>query len=142
MSGHDVRKQGKRRWQQAGARRLEGADSQDAGVAGSHRVEIGLRRREPGDDVAGVLEQHLAGLGQRHRPRAARTIDESMPDGFLERGDLLRDRALRVAELGGRLRERTGLRQRPRSAIRWRTSTPMGRSNSEIDFSIYIYFPY
>ena len=109
MSGQVVRKQSKRGWQQPVAGRLEGADPQHAGVAGSHRIEVGLRRSESGDDVAGVVEQDLACLGERHRSRAARPIDKAMPDGFLERGDLLRDRALRVAEARRGLRERTGL---------------------------------
>ena len=101
--------EGERRWQQPGAGRLERADPQHAGVAGSHRIEVGLRRSESGDDVAGVVEQDLACFGQRHRTRPARPIDEAMTDGFLERRDLLRDRTLRVAEARRRLRERTGL---------------------------------
>ena len=109
MSGHDVRNMRERRRQQSSAGRLKRADPQHAGVAGGHRVEVGLRCGEAGDDVAGVLEQHLAGLGQRDRSRATRSIDQSMADGLLERRDLLRDRALRVPESGGRLRERTGL---------------------------------
>ena len=101
--------EGERRWQQPGAGRLKGADPQHAGVAGGHRIEVGFRRSEPGNDVAGVIEQDLACLRQRHRARTARPIDQAMADGFLERGDLLRDRTLRVAEASGRLRERSGL---------------------------------
>ena len=141
MFGHDGSEERKCRWQQAVARRLKCADPQDAGVSGSHRVEVGLRRGEAGDDVAGVIEQHLARLRQRHRAGSARPVHQPMSDGLFERRDLLRDGALRIAQSGGGLRERTGLATAS-NAIRWRTSTPRGRSNSEIDFSIYIYFPY
>ena len=112
MSGHVGAEPGKRRRQQSGTGRLKGADPQHAGIAGGHRVEVGLRRGESGDDVAGVIEQHLAGLGQRHRPRPTRSLDEPMADRLLERGDLLGDGALGVAEPGGGLRERTGLGDR------------------------------
>ena len=48
--------QGERRWQQPVAGRLKGADPQHAGIACSHRIEVGLRRSKAGDDVTGVLE--------------------------------------------------------------------------------------
>ena len=133
--------EGERRWQQPGAGGLKRADPQHAGVACGHRVEVGLGRSQSGDDVAGVVEQDLAGLRERHRSRTARAFDEAMTDGFLERRDLLRDRALRVAETGGGL-ENEPVWATASRAIRWRTSTPTGRSYSEMDFSIYIYFPY
>jgi hypothetical protein len=98
-----------RRREQAIAGRLERADAQDPGIAGCHRVEVGLCGCQSGDDVAGVLEQHLARFGQRHRAWPAGPIDEAMADGLLQRRDLLGDRALRVAEACGRLRERAGL---------------------------------
>ena len=52
------------------------------------------------------MPQHdLARLGQRDRPRPARPLDELETDRALERGDLLRDGRLRVAEPFGRARE-------------------------------------
>ena len=45
------------------------------------------------------MPQHeLAGLGQLDARVAARALDEALPDGALERGDLLADRRLDVAE--------------------------------------------
>ena len=60
----------------------------------------------------GVAQQQLAGLGQRDGPRAAGPLDQPVADGALQRRDLLRHRALRVAELGRRLRERLRPRDR------------------------------
>ena len=54
-------------------------------------------------------EQQLAGLGQRHGARAARPLDQLLADGALERGDLLADRRLRVAERLRRAAERAVL---------------------------------
>ena len=52
------------------------------------------------------MPQHdLARLGQRDGPRPARALDQLEADGALERGDLLRDGRLRVAEALGRARE-------------------------------------
>ena len=58
----------------------------------------------------GVPEQELAGLRQRHGPRAARALDEPLPDEALEGGDLLADGRLRVAEPLRRAAERALVR--------------------------------
>ena len=88
--------------QQAGADRLERADAQDARLAAAERVQVGLRRLQPGDDRLGVGQEQVPGLGQRDGARPARALDELLADDLLERLDLLADRRLRVAEpLGG-----------------------------------------
>ena len=58
-----------------------------------------------------MAEQQPPGLGQRHRARPARTLDEPDADGALERRDLLADGGLRVAEGGRRASERAFLRE-------------------------------
>jgi len=52
-----------------------------------------------------VPQHDLARLGQRDRSRTAGTLDELEADRALERGDLLRDGRLRVAQPLGRARE-------------------------------------
>ncbi len=57
------------------------------------------------------MPQHdLARLGQRDGPRPAGALDELETDRALERGDLLGDGRLRVAEALGRAREGVLLR--------------------------------
>jgi hypothetical protein len=61
-----------------------------------------------------VFDQQAAGVGQLDGPHGA--VEERELHLVLERGDLLRDRGLRVAEFVGGARERTmrgDLRQRP-----------------------------
>ena len=87
-------------------------DAQRPGLAGAERRHVGPRRVEPGDDRLGVAEQQLAGLRHRDRPRPARAARQLLADDPLERGDLLADRRLRVAELLGGAPERAGPRHR------------------------------
>ncbi len=68
-------------------------------------IEIGAQGAEAREQAIGVPEHHLARLGQRHRARPARALDQLQADGALERRDLLRDGRLRVAEALGRFRE-------------------------------------
>jgi hypothetical protein len=53
-----------------------------------------------------VAKQDLPGLGERDRPRPARTLDQPQADDALEGRDLLRDGGLGVAEALGRPAER------------------------------------
>jgi len=62
---------------------------------------------DPAEDALGVLEQHLAGLGQRDRAASLGALDEAMTDPLLEDRDLLADRGLREAEA------RRGAAERP-----------------------------
>ncbi len=89
----------------ARAGRLERADADRPRLACDELVEVGLQRAEPREQAVGVPEHHLAGLGQRDGARAARALDQLQADRPLERGDLLRDRRLRVAEALGGARE-------------------------------------
>jgi hypothetical protein len=54
-----------------------------------------------------VREQHLAGLGQRERPRPAGAFDQPLADEPFEDGDLVADRGLDVPE------PRRGAAERP-----------------------------
>ena len=85
---------------------LVDADVERARQAAPERVHVRLRRREPRDDRLRVPEQELAGLGQRDLPRPAGPLDELLADDSLERGDLLADGRLGVAERGGSPAER------------------------------------
>ena len=59
-----------------------------------------------------MAEQPLPGIGRRHGPPAAGTVQELQAGGALERRDLLADRGLRVAELRSRSTERPRLDDR------------------------------
>ena len=61
---------------------------------------------------AGVAQEPEPGLGRRHGSPAAGTVEQRQPGGALERRDLLADRRLRVAELGGGAVEGTALDDR------------------------------
>jgi hypothetical protein len=50
------------------------------------------------EDRVGVLEQHLAGVGQGDGAAALGALDQSVSDPPLEDRDLLADRRLREAE--------------------------------------------
>ena len=82
---------------------LVGADD-DAADADVAQVGDGGGRlvNEP-QQPRGVVEQHLAGVGQR--PVARRAIDQPLPGAVFEPADRLADRGLRPAELVGRARE-------------------------------------
>jgi hypothetical protein len=56
--------------------------------------------------MSASAEEEGPRLGERDRARPARPLDEPLPDRTLERGDLLADRRLRVAQLAGRGDER------------------------------------
>ena len=94
----------------ARAGRLEGADADGPGLARDELVEIGAQGAEPCQQAIGVPQHDLARLGQRNGPRAARALDQLEAHRALERGDLLRDGRLRIAEPFGRARERAFLR--------------------------------
>ena len=72
---------------------------------------IRFGRREAGLDRARVHEQTLAGLGERERLRDARAIHELRADDALERGELLADGRLRIAEAARGAMERRLLRE-------------------------------
>ena len=74
------------------------ADAQRPGGAGGERGEVGLGGLQPRDDRVRVTQQQAAGLGERDGPRPARPVEQPLADDALERGDLLADRGLRVAE--------------------------------------------
>ena len=88
---------------------LEGADAQLHGVPAGAELRFG--RREAGLDRARVHEQTLAGLGERERLRDARAIHELRADDALERGELLADGRLRIAEAARGAMERRLLRE-------------------------------
>ena len=96
--------------QDARAGRLERADADRAGLAGDELVEIGAQGAEARQQAVGVPQHDLARLGQRDRAGTARALDQLEADGALERGDLLRDGRLRVAEAIGSAREGALLR--------------------------------
>ena len=85
---------------------LVGADAEHPCLAGAQRGHVRPSGVQPRHDRLGVAEQQLAGLGQRHRPRAARPLEQTLPDRAFERGDLLAHRRLRIAQLGGGAPER------------------------------------
>jgi hypothetical protein len=57
-----------------------------------------MRLLDEAEDRVGVLEQHLAGIGEGHGAAALRALDQSVPDAPLEDRDLLADRRLREAQ--------------------------------------------
>lgn len=83
-------------------------------ASGPRRVggKVGLGRVQAGDDGVRVPHQQFASFGEVDHARAARTFDEPLSDQLLERGDLLADRRLGVAELAGGATEGTGLGDR------------------------------
>lgn len=79
-----------------GARGREGRQAQPTATQAGDRVELGLGVVEAGEDRVGVGDERAAGLRERDAPGPA--IDETRAGLLLERGDLLRHRALRVSE--------------------------------------------
>ena len=94
------------RGEDARADALEDADAERPGRSFGERGHVCLGGVELRDDRVRVPEQELPGLGQRHGPRAARTLDEPLADDALEVRDLLADRRLGVAERARCLAER------------------------------------
>ena len=80
---------------------LEDPDAQRAGRALREGVHVRAGGVELGDDRVGVTEEEPAGVGEVDGPRATRAVDEPLADRPLERGDLLADGRLRIAELSG-----------------------------------------
>jgi hypothetical protein len=64
--------------------------------------------------AARALRQKLAGESQLHSARGA--VENAMAEQFLEALDLLAERRLRDAQLGGRLTEMQGFRDRQKIA--------------------------
>ena len=85
---------------------LEDADAQRSRLSFGERGHVGAGRVEPGHDRVGVAEQEEPRLGRLHLARAARAVEELLPDDALELRDLLAHRRLRVAELARRGAER------------------------------------
>jgi hypothetical protein len=56
-------------------------------------------RGQAGDDRIGVAQQERAGRGELDLRLTSGSLDEPLADDGLERGDLLTDRGLGVAEL-------------------------------------------
>lgn len=77
---------------------LEGPDAQHPAPRPAERLDVAARLAEPAQDEAAVPEQHLAGVGQRDLPATRAAPDQAPADDPLERGELLADRRLRVAE--------------------------------------------
>ena len=100
----------------AGADALVDADAERAGGALGERGHVRLGGVELGDDRVGVAEEEAARVRQVDRPRAARAVDEPLPDGPLELGDLLAHRRLRVAELARGARRTNACRPTASSA--------------------------
>src|SRR5262249_56811203 len=90
----------------AGADAGEAAARQGARLAAPECGQIRLGRGDARGDRLGMGEEELPGLRERDGLRAAWPLDELLPDEALERGDLLADGALGVAERDRRLRER------------------------------------
>jgi hypothetical protein len=84
-----------------GADALVDPEAQRPRLAVREGAEVGLGGLDPRDDRLRVAEEHLAGLGQLDRARAARAFDEPLADDPFERRDLLADRRLDVAESRG-----------------------------------------
>jgi hypothetical protein len=100
--------------QEGRERAAEGGRAQTARTEAAQRVELRLGGGDLLQDRLGVFDQDAAGVGQLDGPDGA--IEERELHLVLERGDLLRDRGLRVAEFVGGARERAmrgDLRQRP-----------------------------
>ena len=93
--------------QDADPDRLGDPDAEQRLASVGERRDVGLGDLEPPEDRARMHEHDLAGLGQRHRPPAARALDQPLPGDPLERGDLAADRRLHEAELLGRPPERS-----------------------------------
>ena len=85
--------------QQLRAGGLEGADAQRARLARGEGEQVAARDGEARQHALGVPHEHLALRRQRHRPRAARSLDQGHANDALECRDLLGDGRLRVAEL-------------------------------------------
>ena len=95
------------------------------------RPELRLGRGETGLDRAHVHEQPFPGVGERKRLRHARAVDELGSDDAFERGELLADGRLRVAEAACRAVERRLLGEREqRSQMAELDSVPSAPPNA------------
>jgi hypothetical protein len=86
---------------------LERADPGPFGARLLELLEVGAGRAQPRVDRAGVLDEPLSFLGERHLARASDPPDEAHADDPLERRDLPAHRGLAVAGLRGGGAERT-----------------------------------
>ena len=100
------------RRQHALADRLVRADPERPRLARGQCCEVRLRGLEPGHDRLRVAQQELTGLGEGHRSRPTRAVEQALADDPLEGRDLLADGGLRVAETLRRAAERARLRNR------------------------------
>ena len=80
----------------------EEADSERIQDAGVERLQVSLGGRQASTDGTSVRHDDLSGARQTNRLRAAGLLDQSLPDHFFERRDLLADRRLRVPQPLGR----------------------------------------
>ena len=91
---------------------LEDPDAKGSRLALGECGEIGLRSGHARGDRTCVSEKQLAGLGEGDRLRASRPLDQPVADDPLERGDLLADCRLGVAQRRCRLAEGSFARDR------------------------------
>jgi hypothetical protein len=75
-------------------------------AAFAQRPQVGEGGAECGQDVLDVVRQAGAGIGQPHRRRATRPLDEPRIDDRLDLRDALAHRRLRESEPGGGPAER------------------------------------
>ena len=76
---------------------LEDPDAKGSRLTLGEGGEVGLGGRHARGDCTSVCEEQAPGLGEGHRLRAARPLDQPLADDPLERGYLLADRRLGIA---------------------------------------------
>jgi len=89
-----------RRWQQGAGGRRERGQSDLAADGAARCGKIGLGALELGEHDLGVGDQHLGGAGEADR--ASPAVDQPRGRFALQRAQLLGDRRVCVAEVGGR----------------------------------------
>ncbi len=87
-----------RRRHELGRRGLEDADPQRLALAALCRTHLDVERLERCERAAGVVVGDLPRRGERDRGAPARAVEQRRAEAVLERGDLVGDRRLRVAE--------------------------------------------
>ena len=95
-------------------RRVDHADAKAPDIAARHPLSAFHRRIGRGHDVAGILEEGVAGFGQLHAAR--QSPEERRAELVLQRADLLRQRRLADAQPLGGAREVAGLGDREKVA--------------------------
>jgi hypothetical protein len=86
------------RWQDPRADALVGADAKAPGATVGERGQVRRGRVDLGGDGVGMAHERFPGLRQPDAPAPAGALEQALPNRALERGDLLADGALRVAE--------------------------------------------